>query len=321
MDQATPPPLAPVLAEMRAAADLADVQEPPVLADLRQGRSPIALGSARSWFAVWDAVQGQLRDFSMHMILPAVRLYRDDSFPRTAVPRMIGGFILPNARFLAQFGFPELTRWAEAMAAADPRDPDLDAALATYGRYANRLNAWVFHHFPWDMADDWDFTPPPPAAPHAEAPQAPATRAGIAPTDTRITIAFPDLGLSVEAWLADTANPALVAEFRAALPFRVFIDHASVAGESMFAWSPLYSTTPPDVAERVCDAPPGRLRFSQNTGQKFTIQYGETHETIEVAVLGAVQDADLGTLREIGAQVRHATTVTKDLVWMEVSEA
>lgn len=307
-----------LLAEMLAVADRADIEEPKVLADLREGRSPIHLGSARSWFAVWDAVQGLLRDFSMHMTLPAVRLYRDPSFPRDAVPQMIAGFLVPNARFLAQFGFPELIRWAEAMAGADPSDPDLDAALATYSRYANRLNAWVFHYFRWDAGDHWEFTPPPPQQAETQA-HSPAP-VEIAPAAPLIRIAFPGLNLSVRAWLAEAANPEIVADLRAALPFRVFIDHASVAGESMFAWTPLCSTSPVRVAERVCDAPPGRIRFSQNTGQKFTIQYGETHETILVAALGAVFPEDMDTLREIGAKVRHATTVTKELVWMEVSQ-
>ena len=309
--------LAAVLKDIAAAVEDVDRTEPTPLADLRRGRAgAIHFGSARSWFAVWDSVQGLLRDFSMHMVLPAVRLYRDPAFPRAAVPRMIGGFILPNARFLSQFGFPELQRWAETMAAADPADADLDACLAAYGRYANRLHSWIFHYFPWDVADHWPFEAPT-AQPRAAAVK-PAPRVG--PTGDIIRIVFPGLGLSVRAWLSD-ANPELVAEVKAAMPFTTFIDHASVAGESMFAWAPLLSTAPTPVTERVCDAPPGRIRFSQNTGQKFTIQYGETHETIRVAVLGAVVDDDLPILREIGARVRHATTVTKDLVWMTVRAA
>lgn len=319
MTNETKKPLGPILQEMLAVAAEADRTEPLVLAELRRGRNAVTITSARAWFAVWDTVHGQLRDFAMHMVLPAIRLLRDPAFPREAVPGMIGGFLLPNARFLRQFGFPELPRWAEAMAAADPADPDLDAALATYGRYANRLNAWVFHYFPWDLADHWDFSATEPAAAAAPAPAKPT--AAIEPTDDRITISFPDLGLSVRAWLATNANPELVADVKRALPFTTFIDHASIAGESMFSWSPLLTTAPIRVTERISEAPPGRIRFSQNTGQKFTIQYGTIHETIDVAVLGAVLPDDLPTLNEIGARVRHATTVTKDLVWMTVAPA
>lgn len=309
--------LASVLQEMVATVEEADRREPEALATMRKGQpGAIQFGSARSWFAVWDTVQGGLRDFSMHMVLPAIRLNRDPSFPREAIPKMIGGFILPNARFVGQFGFPELTRWAEAMAAADPSDPDLDAALAMYGRYANRLHSWIFHYFAWDVADHLPFSAPAKAGKAAASKPAPT----VSPTSDRIVIEFPGLGLSVRAWISD-ANPKLVADVKRAMPFTTFIDHASVAGESMFAWSPLLSTAPTPVTERVCDAPVGRIRFSQNTGMKFTIQYGETHETIFVAVLGAVLDEDLPILRDVGAKVRHATTVTKDLVWMTVRPA
>jgi hypothetical protein len=307
--------LASIVQEIIATVEEADRAEPKPLADLRQGRAgAVHFGSARSWFAVWDSVQGILRDFSMHMVLPAVRLYRDPGFPREAVPMMIGGFILPNARFLAQFGFPELVRWAEAMAKADPADEHLDAALAAYGRYANRLHAWIFHYFPWDVADHWTFSEPL----HVDKPIAAKPEPKALPSDDLIRINFPGLQLSVRAWLCRD-NPEVVADVKAAMPFTTFIDHASVAGESMFAWSPLLSTAPTPLTERVCDAPVGRIRFSQNTGQKFTIQYGETHETIQVAVLGAVIDEDLPILKEIGSKVRHATTVTKELVWMTVT--
>lgn len=310
--------LASTVAEIGSYLEAADRAEPAVLADLRKGHSPIQFGSVAQWFATWDSVQGILRDFSMHMLLPAVRLLRDPAYPRGAIAATVSAFVVPNARFLAQFGFPELVRWAEAIAAGDPADPDFDAALAGLARYANRLHAWSFHYFPWEIAERAGFRLPQQPE-RAEVGHAGASRsAPVTPTGDHIRISFPGLGKSVRAWVASNANPELVADVKAALPFTAFIDHASVAGESMFAWAPLVSTAPLRVTERVCDAPPGRIRFSQNTGQKFTIQYGQTHETIHVAVLGSVVEADLDTLREIGAAVRHATTVTKDLVWMTV---
>ena len=311
--------LAPIVAEIRSFLEAADREEPGVLADLRNGHSPIRFSSVAQWFATWDSVQGILRDFSMHMALPAVRLLRDPDFPREAIAPTVSAFVAPNARFLSQFGFPEIIRWAEAIAASDPADPDFDTALAGLARYANRLHSWSFHYFPWEIAERAGFKLPQQRAEESShAVTAVSRSAKVIPTGDFIRIGFPDLGKSVRAWLASDANPELVADVKDALPFTTFIDHASVAGESMFAWAPMVSTAPLRMTERVCDAPRGRIRFSQNTGQKFTIQYGETHETIHVAVLGSVVDEDVETLREIGAAVRHATTVTKDLVWMTV---
>ena len=304
----------PTLNEMLATVAAADRTEPPVLAALRRGRSPIRFDSTRTWFATWDAVQGLLRDFAMHMVLPAVRLHRNPEFPREAVPATIAGFLLPNARFLAQFGFPELPRWAEALAAADPGDPNLDAALSAYGRYVNRLNAWAFHHFPWDRPEVTVAEAAPVKGP-------PEIEADLAPTEDLIRITFPDLGVSVRAWLAVDGNPELVADVRAALPFTTFLDHASTAGDEMVAWVPLFSTALPRLTERLCDAPAGRLGFSQSAGQQFAIQYGRSVDLFEVAVLGGVLAGDLATLREVGAKVRHATMVTKDLIWMTVAAA
>jgi hypothetical protein len=316
--------LSPLLSEIRALLAEADRAEPQLLSDLRQGRPGVLhYGSARAWFAVWDSLHGGLRDFSMHMMLSAIRLNRDPDFPRAAVPKAIATFLMPPARFLAQYGLPELPRWIEALGAADAADPEFDACLVALGRYANRLNSWIFHYFPWDVADHWQFTPPghTAAPPPVQEGAADATGpAAVAPTEDLVTISFPTLGLSVRAWLSD-ANPALLADVKAAMPFTSFIDHASMAGDSMFSWTPILSTAATPVTERVCDAPVGRLRFSQNTGQKLTIQYGPIHESIRVAVLGAVLDADLPVLREVGARVRHATQVSKDVVWMTVAAA
>ncbi len=315
--------LRPLLADILAQVEAADRAEPVVLADLRAGRPGVLhFGSARAWFAVWDSLHGGLRDFSMHMMLAAVRLNRNAAFPKSAVPLAVGTFLMPAARFLAQYGFPEFPRWIETLTEAPADDPDFDACLAGMARYANRLNSWIFHYFPWDVADGWNFAPaernaPPPVL------KGPAETAGpvnVAPTNDLIRISFAGPDLSVRAWLSD-CNPDLVADVRAAMPFTSFIDHASMAGQSMFSWTPVFSTAPTPVTERVCDAPVGRLRFSQNTGQKLTLQYGPVHESIRVAVLGAVLEEDLPVLKRVGETVRRATQETKDIVWMTVEPA
>lgn len=91
-----------------------------------------------------------------------------------------------------------------------------------------------------------------------------------------------------------------------------------VTGDSMFAWAPMASTAPIHVKEEIRTAPLGRLRFSQRTGQKFIVQYGETKETIFAPVLGGVCEEDLGKLKTVGAAAWDATYRNKNLIWLSV---
>ncbi|MEK9724092.1 MAG: hypothetical protein VW405_11515 [Rhodospirillaceae bacterium] len=124
--------------------------------------------------------------------------------------------------------------------------------------------------------------------------------------------------MSVRAWLAVDGNPELCDDLLAALPFRVLQDHPMVTGESIFAWTPLVSTAPIRLREEIRFAPLGRLRFSQRTGQKLIVQYGETKETIMAPVLGSVVEADVGALPALGRAVWASTYETKAPIWLTV---
>lgn len=84
----------------------------------------------------------------------------------------------------------------------------------------------------------------------------------------------------------------------------------------MYAWAPLVSVAPTPVTERICDAPPGRLRFSQATGNKLIVQYGPTTETLRGPVLGKVADEHIDRLPKVGQAVWESTFRTKDLIWI-----
>ncbi|MET8861161.1 hypothetical protein ABZW95_34060, partial [Streptomyces sp. NPDC004579] len=126
------------------------------------------------------------------------------------------------------------------------------------------------------------------------------------------------LGLTARAYVATDLNPQLASEFLEALPFTVLQDHAMVTGESMYAWTPLVSLAPTPVTERICDAPPGRLRYSQATGNKLVVQYGRTSETLSVPVLGNVELEDTDVLQKVGPAVWESTFRSKMPVWLTV---
>lgn len=135
----------------------------------------------------------------------------------------------------------------------------------------------------------------------------------------KILLQWPELGLSAKAELADNLNPELCDEVWKALPVSSIINNAVVTDGSMYCWIPLLSFAPVHVKERIDCAPAGRLRYSQNTGNKIIIQYGECNEDVYAAVLGKVCEEDLDVIREVGRRAKEAIFMTKDELHIEVS--
>lgn len=134
-----------------------------------------------------------------------------------------------------------------------------------------------------------------------------------------IVLSWPTLDVTVEATLAQVENPELVADFLAALPFEAVQEHAAVSGSSMYAWTPVVSVAPVHVRERICDAPIGRLRYSQNTGQKLIVQYGATTEDVWAPVLGLVNPEQTNELEKVGrAAWESLSSPNKTVIPIEV---
>ncbi len=119
----------------------------------------------------------------------------------------------------------------------------------------------------------------------------------------RITITWPELDVTVGATLADDANPELCEEFARHLPFGIVQSHPVVSGSSVTMWLPYLSTAPTPAMESIVDAPIGRIRLSQATGSKLSIQYGKGLEPARQAVLGAVDEEHADVLPHVGREV------------------
>lgn len=133
----------------------------------------------------------------------------------------------------------------------------------------------------------------------------------------RIRIRWPELGQEVTATLALGDNPELCEEFLARLPFAVIQSHPVVSGSSITCWVPYFSTAPMPVTESITDAPPGRLRFSQATGSKISIQYGRGLEPMAQGVLGQVDPDGVTVLPEIGRRVWNNLYWEKERITVE----
>ncbi|EIF30500.1 hypothetical protein BCh11DRAFT_05991 [Burkholderia sp. Ch1-1] len=310
-------------AEVEAMTAAMMTEEPQEIASMRCGEMENTAGSYGQYFGTWDIAHGMLRDYSMYTLYPITALAEDAEIDLISLSKTVDALDPAYSNYLRYSGFPKMGKLAvelRGLIRASTSRSDVVAALRAFTAYTNRLQAWSFHYFPWGLGKHFRYD-------EARLQDAPlpvadlgATRACIT-RGQRIRISWEPLGITVNATLASEENPELCGDVVAALPFTVIQDHAVVTGESMYAWTPVLSTAPIHLRERICDAPVGRLRYSQSTGQKFIVQYGPTTEDLSQPVLGEIDAADAGKLEQVGRAVWDSTFDNKKLIWMTVELA
>lgn len=291
-------------------------EEPSEIQMMRTGTLPDLPGSYDQYFTAWDFANSVVRDYSMNLY-QLVRMAADESLPVGNVLTVFRTLDPIYSTFLGYNGFPKLAEYAEKVGEPVEDRRELVDRLSTFTEYANRLTAWSHHYFPWHVGEHYRYAP-------SDVTTRPEYRPS--PIDTvddplrriPIKITWEPLGVEVVAELAYDLNEQLCVDFVKTLPFTVLQDHAVVSGESMYAWVPLVSVAPTPVRERICDAPIGRLRFSQATGNKLIVQYGPTSETLSSPVLGRVADDHVDRLPEVGRAVWESTFRTKEHIWVTV---
>ncbi|MGW7825156.1 cucumopine synthase-related protein [Streptomyces puniciscabiei] len=311
----------PVLREL---TERLRTEEPEEIRQLRTGMLAHRAGSYGQYFTTWDLANGILRDYSMN-VYQWLRVAADDSLTVEQVMTVLRTVDPIYSTYLGYSGFETLARAAERLLRrADHDRASLLAGLTDLTAYVNRLTAWSHHEFPWHLGGDRFRYP-------EDGMGAPAcayspTAGGVTPAGqpqhrVRVRLRWEPPGLEAVGEIATDLNEELTREFLASLPFTVLQDHAVVSGETMYAWTPLVSLASTPVTERICDAPVGRLRYSQATGNKLVVQYGPSNEPLRVPVLGQVVPEDLEVLRKVGALVWESTFRSKEPVWLTVRGA
>lgn len=134
----------------------------------------------------------------------------------------------------------------------------------------------------------------------------------------KIEIKWPELDIAVEAELADEMNPELCEEFWQDLPFKVMQAHPVVSGESLYAWTPTISTAPIKQTIKLIDCRIGDIRYSQKTGNKFSINYGRSTEPLAQPVLGKVLPQYHHLLPKVGKAIWNNLMYAKEHFFVEV---
>jgi len=131
-------------------------------------------------------------------------------------------------------------------------------------------------------------------------------------------IKWAGLNIEVVAELADGLNPEICEEFWQGLPFKVLQAHPVVSGESLYAWAPIISTAPVQKTIRLSDCKIGDLRYSQKTGNKFSINYGHSTETLAQPILGNVLPEYHHLLPVVAKAIWNNILFQKELTFVEV---
>jgi len=134
-----------------------------------------------------------------------------------------------------------------------------------------------------------------------------------------IDIKWPELNISVVAELADDLNPEMCEEFWQDLPFKVMQAHPVVSGESLYAWAPTISTAPVRQTIKLNECKRGDMRYSQKTGNKFSINYGQSTETLAQPILGKVLPKYHDILPVVGKVIWNNVFFAKENIFVEVS--
>lgn len=284
---------------------------------VRTGRHGDNAGSYGQYFGTYDIAAGMLRDYTGYTLYPLVRMARSGKYTAAEMAQLFTEFDPAYSHYLGYSGLRKLGDFAERLRGAFPvaSIEDIAMGLAALNRYANRLNAWNHHYFPWDLGEQFRYdSVPPEDRSYFDLSRIPSEAIG----DAWIRMSWEPLGISVKVQLATFRNPELCRDVLGAAPFRVPQSHAMVTGKSIYAWTPILSTSPVAWREVIREAPFGRVRFSQNTGQKIIVQYGPTTEDLLAPVLGQIAVEDLGQIERLGAAIWESNYTTKDVVWLTV---
>lgn len=307
-----------VVMAIKEATKAIESTEPEEIRAIRQGE--FAVGTNSQYFTTWDFAAGMLRDQSMYTWYPIYLTFLDESFSLEQCCKLVDRFDYPYSNYLRYSGFPTMGAFAveisKHLRSASSRQ-EANEAVRIFLEYLNRLAAWSFHFFPHNIGKHLTYEAPEGSV----AALTDLSRRVHISEGTKVRLTWNPLGISVVAVFATKENPGLCKDILDVMPFTVVQDHAVVSGESMYAWAPVVSTCNVAVKERQCDAPIGRIRFSQGTGQKIIVQYGEVTEDILTPVLGEILPEYRDKLAEVGRRVLESTFETKEPIMLTVELA
>lgn len=115
----------------------------------------------------------------------------------------------------------------------------------------------------------------------------------------KMLMEFLDFDISMIIQLNEN-NEELCNEVWDKLPFTCVQEHGMVSGFMIYCWVPMISLANINEKFLHTESPIGTVNYSQGTGNKIIVKYGECNEDLGAPLLGFVEDKFLNDLEKIG---------------------
>jgi hypothetical protein len=129
-------------------------EEPDELKELRLGVLKNKAGSYDQYFTTIDFANGMIRDFSMYTMYPILKLALNPNIPLEQMKDIVKAFHPPYTDYLRYSGYITLDafdrEFISLMDTFESKDDFIDCYKA-FLRYANKVAAWSYHYFPWEI--------------------------------------------------------------------------------------------------------------------------------------------------------------------------
>jgi hypothetical protein len=129
-------------------------EEPDELKKLRMGYIENEAGSYGQYFTTWDFANGMIRDYSMYTLYPILKLAKLSQFELEQCKKMFEVFDPHYSEYLGYSGYRTLEklckRFKDLLDFMETKDEFIELFVSLL-RYANKVSAWSYHYFPWEI--------------------------------------------------------------------------------------------------------------------------------------------------------------------------
>lgn len=145
-------------ADIEAATVAMQSKEPEELYRIRTNTVGNEAGSYDQFWTSLDFSNGMIRDFSMYTMYPLFKLVHLPSYDLEQLKEAYMVFHPPYSEYLGYSGMFELRgfcrRFRECFDEFESKEEFIEI-YRSFLLYANKLAAWSFHYFPWEIGFDW----------------------------------------------------------------------------------------------------------------------------------------------------------------------
>ena len=147
-----------LMEDIRKEVSTMQENEPKELYNIRNDNAGNDAGSYGQFWTSLDFTNGMIRDFSMYTMYPILKLARMPEFDLTQLKAMCEVFHIPYTEYLGYSGLYNLRSYARRFRECFDEFETKEEFMEIYSQfllYTNKLAAWSFHYFPWEIGFEW----------------------------------------------------------------------------------------------------------------------------------------------------------------------